>query len=486
MAAQFDVSSGLGSFIDAWAPNLVEPFRPITPILSDMPFVSGEEMGGVFHKAVRVTIESGTTFAAPRTTPGDGGLPYVGARNSYTPDWQVEAPQIHGRSRVTYEAIARSASSVSAEGGEGDKRKAVKAATAIIFEGIMSGTIKKAEALMLHGRRGIGQVEVNSSVVAASTVAGNELANPFDANAAGFIIDISISPATWAEAIFLQSEGGTFDLYTNSSGVPVAPKLNATTNTVLSAGANQTGLVLTSINPPTPQAGTTATGRLLRFFHSSGTLGGAGTGIIGGAAFNSISAGAFLFYESGGPSTTEYVSLTAMAQNTSTIFNVSGVQYSVAKGNTVASVGNLKLADLVRYHARPINKGGMGKRFRAIVPTELFAQFANDESTLKRYVKDSGEAKSGFDSLELYLPHKSSLEIVGHNLQKDGEVLSYIPKETQRIGSQDFDFVKRGGNRNQLILEVAQQPTSECRIYGQFAPLADAPCHLLSLTGVTF
>lgn len=484
MAGQLDYSAAIGNFIDAWSSSMVEPFKPITPILSDMKFESGKEMGGVFHRPVRVTIESGTTFSAPRTTPGDSTLPYIGARNSYTPDWQIEAPQIHGRSRVTYEAIARSMDGVDANSP--NKQKAVKDATAIIFEGLMSGSVKKAEALMLHGRRGIGQVEANSSVVAASTTPGNELANPFDNNAAGFVIDISISPASWCEAIFLQSEGGTFDLYTNSSGVPAAPKLNTASNTVLTAGVNQTGLVLLASNPPTPQSGATATGRLLRFFHTSGTAGGAGTGVIGGAAFNSINAGAFLFYESGGPSTTEYVSLTAMAQNTGTLFNVNGVQYSVARGNTVANVGNLKLADLVRYLARPINKGAMGKRIRAVVPTELFAQFANDESTLRRYNAATGDAKTGFESLEIYLPHKSVLEVMGHNLQKDGEVLTYVPEECQRIGSQDFDFVKRGSSKNNLILEVAQQPASEARIYAQFAPLADAPCHMLSLTGVTF
>lgn len=481
MANQTGYTEIIGTFIDAWIGRLVEPFKAITPILDAASFKEGKEQGGVVHWPMRGTIESGTTFAAPRTLPGDSTLPYIGARGGQAPDWQIEAPQIHGRSRVTYEALARSMDSVDATAP--DKKKAVRDASSMVTVGLMEGSVKKAEALMLHGRRGIGQMDNTSSVVAASTVAGNELANPFDNNAAGFIIDLNVSSASWSEAIFVQCEGGTFDLWSNTGGVPTA-KQNATANTVLTSGVNQTGLVLTAINPPTPQSGASATGRLLRMFHTSGTAGGAGVGIIGGAAFNNIQTG-FIFYESGG-TTTEYVSLTAMAQNTGTLFNVSGVQYSVAKGNVVATVGNLKLGDLVRYLARPINRGAMGKKIRAVVPTELFAQFANDESTLRRYNVPTPDAQTGFESLEVYLPHKSILEIVGHNLQKDGEVLCYPTDEVIRVGAQDFDFVKRGRDRNAFILEVANQPSSEARIYAQFAPLCESPSHMLSLTGVTF
>lgn len=477
-----DYNTTLGVFIDSWAGSLIEPFKQQTPILDSAKFSEGKEQGGVFHWPMRATIESGTTFAAPRTQPGESTYPYVSARSSYTPDWQVEAPQIHGRSKVTYEALARSMSSVDANAP--DKKKAVKDATSIVVEGILGGSVKKAEALMLHGRRGLGQVSACSSVVAASTVAGNELANGFDGNAAGFVVDLQISAATWAEAIFVQCEGGTFDLWSSSSGLPSA-KLNTVANTVLSSGYLQTGCVLLMINPPTPQTGLNATDtRILRMFHTSGTAGGTGVGILSAATFVQMST-AHVLYETGG-TTTEYVSLTSMARNTGTLFNVSGATYSVAKGNYNDSAGNLKLADLVRQLARPINKGAAGKRIRAVVPTELFAQFANDESTLRRYAAATGDAKNGFSSLEMYLPMGSTLEILGHNLQKDGEVLCYPTDEVIRIGAQDFDMVKRGRSRDAFILEVANSPSSEARCYAQFAPLAQSPSHMLHLSGVTF
>ena len=477
-----DYGALAGDFIDSWASRLIEPFKSITPILEAAAFKEGMEMGGAFHWPMQATIESGTTFAAARTQPGESGLPYVGSRSSQTPDWQIEAPQIHSRSRITYEALARTMNSVDAT--EPDRKKAVRGATEIVVKGLLGGSIKKAEALMLRGRRGLGNFAAISNVVAASTVAGNENANGFDNNAAGFVVDVQISDATWAEAIFVQCEGGTFDLFSVVSGVPTT-KLNTTANTVLTSGVNQTGAVLLAINPPTPNAGLASTAtNVLRLFHTSGTAGGTGTGVFGGAVWATLSTGC-IFYESGSP-TTEYVSLTAMARNAGTLFNVSSVPYSVAKGNPQDGVGNLKLADLIRYLARPINKGAMGKRIRAIVPTELFAQFANDEATLRRYAAATGDAKNGFDNIEMYLPHKSILEIVGHNLQAQGEVLCYPTDEVIRVGAQDFDLIKRGSNKSNFILEVAQSPSSEMRAFAQFAPLCESPSHMLSLTGVTF
>lgn len=487
MANQTGYGQIIGDFIDAWGPNLIEPFKEVTPLLNQAKWVGGKPVqGGIFHWPLRGTTESGTTFSAANTTPGESSLPYVGARSGEAPDWQITAPKIDGRSRITYEAVARSMESVNATGP--DRKKAVREATKLVMEGLMGGQVKKAEALMLHGRRGLGFIEGISDVTAASTTPNDATANNFDGQPAGFVLDVQISAATWAEAIFVQCEGGTFDLFSNTSGLPVT-KLNTTTNTVLTSGANQTGCILLTVGPATALAGAGITDvtRVLRLFHSSGTAGGTGVGIFGGATWASISNTSHICYESGGP-TTEWISLTSMAQNTGTLFGVLGSKYRVARGNTVASVGNLKLADLVRYLARPINLGAQGKRMQAIVPTELFAQFANDESTLRRYASP-GAGSNGFDSLEMYLPGKGGvLEILGHNLQKGGEVLCMVPEEVVKVGAQDFEFIARGGRKGAeaLILEVAQSPASEMRTFAQFAPLCEAPCHMLSLTGVTY
>ena len=485
MAAASGFAEQYGLFIEAWSNKLFEPYEAKAPLLTDAKFVPREQNGGLFHVPIRATTEAGITTTAAQSTAGDGTLPYVGARNGYIPDWQIEAPQIDGRSRVKYEAIARSMKNINAS--EPDKKKAVRDATSVVVDGLLGAAIKRSEAWMLHGRRGIGQVANNSSIVAASTVAGNELANPFDGNIAGFVVDIEFTTASWMEGIWIQSEGASFDIFANTSGLPSGSRLNTTANSVFTGiGTNQTGLVLTMVNPPTPQAGlTNGNARVCRFWHSSGTAGGAGVGIIGAVTHAQINASAHVCFESGGPSS-EYVSLSTMASNTGTLFAVSGATYSVARGNSDTAAGNIKLADLVRRLAKPINKGAMGATMRAVVPTELFAQFANDEATLRRLSATVSKSKGGVGNLEMYLPHGGTLEILGHALQKDGEILCYVPKEVIRVGSQDLEMIERGKSKDVYVLEVAQSPASEMRCFGQYAPLAFAPCHMLWLGGVTY
>lgn len=477
MPASTGFAEAIGTFVDSWSNDIIETYKNKVPILNDAKMSEIELVGGVYHVPTRLTYEGGVTFAPPQVQPGDGSYAYVGPRAGAVIDAKVEGMQVHGRSRVTYEAIARSAQNINS--GETDKKKAVKAATQLVLDGLFQSTLKKVEALMLHGREGLGQLDtaVDPSNVVATTYE----------SVSGFAIDVSISAATWSEAMWAAFEGHTFDLFSNSSGLP-SSKLNTTTNSLLTGGANQTGLVLIAVNPATPLTNGTASGRVLRFWHSSGTAGVLATGAIGGWTTGSTGTNnQHICFESGGPAN-EFVGLGLMASNNATLFNISSQTYSMYRGNSVSSVGNLRLSTLIRYLKTPINYGAQGVTIRAVVPTELFHQFANDESTLRRYSMSTGSAKNGFDSIEMYLPHNSTLEILGHGLQKDGTVLAYVPEETRRVGSQDIDFVNRGSGRGrkELIMEVADRPASEVRLFGQFAPIVQTPRHMMKLTGVTY
>lgn len=478
MAAIADYAAVIGTFKDVWADGVTEPYKNICPILTDAKLQPAEEVGGLYHVATRLTYEGGFTLAAARATPGEGGLAYVGPRAGQVTDAQVQGAQIHGRSRITYEAIAASAKDLSSN--EPDAKKAVKQATMLVGKGLMEGTIKKCEALMIHGREGLGQLDtaVDPSNVVATTYEG----------VSGFAWDVSISPETWSEAIFMAFEGHTFDLLANASGLPSGTKLNTAPNLLLTGGVNQTGLVLIAVNPATPLTNGTASGRVLRLWHSSGTAGVLATGVIGGYTTLATTLNTqHLVFESGGL-TSEFVGLSAMARNTGSLFGIDAASYGMWKGNSLTSVGNLRLAGLLRALAKPINAGAQGVKIRAVVPTELFAQFANDESTLRRYAAGTPDAKNGFDSIEMYLPMKSTLEILGHPMQKDGRVLCYVPDETMRVGSQDLDFVQRqaGRSRQQLLMEIADRPGSEMRLYGSFAPIVQTPRHMLRMSGVTY
>ena len=105
----------VGLFIDAWSENLVEAFRNLTPVLSDMAMTQSDMVGGVYHQPVRLSFEAGQTFAPASPPSGSGasiipgiGRTYVGPRAGFVGDAQIRGMQIHGRSQIPYEAIARS------------------------------------------------------------------------------------------------------------------------------------------------------------------------------------------------------------------------------------------------------------------------------------------------------------------------------------------------------------------------------------------
>lgn len=490
-------AEAVGLFIDAWATDVVESFRNLTPVISDMPMTQSELVGGVYHQPVRLSFEAGQTFApasppsgtGASITPGNGRI-YVGPRAGFVGDAQIRGMQIHGRSQIPYEAIARSAASLNSgisTLSAGDRRKAVRAATKAIAEGLMMGTMKKVEALALHGGEGLGQIEGATTTVSNVVLVTTPYPSGYEGNTTGFVVDVSLSPESWSEALWTAFEGHTFDLYGNTSGLPSGSKVNTAANTLLT-GTSQNGLILIAVNPASPLTGGTATGRVLRFFHSSGTAGAPGTGVIGGWSVSATAGNnnQHIVFESAGVGT-EWTGLGLCAQNTGTLFNIDGASYSAYQGNLVANVGNLRLATLIRGLARSINKGAQGKKIRAVVPTELFAQFANDESTLRRYAGESASAKNGFSSLEMYLPQGGVLEILGHGLQKNGRVLCYVPEDTVRVGSDDLKMVDpAGGGANSLTLHVSGSPSGEVRQFGQFAPFPATPAHMTLFTGVTF
>jgi hypothetical protein len=485
----------VGLFIDAWSENVVEAFRNLTPVLADMPMTQAELVGGVYHQPVRLSFEAGQTFAPASPPSGTGasiipgvGRTYVGPRAGFVGDAQIRGMQIHGRTAIPYEAIARSTSNVNSSMNATDRKKAVRGASKTALEGLMMGTLKKAEALLLHGGEGLGQAEA----IASST--SNVVATTYE-GVSGFAIDISISPASWSEAIWTAFEGHTFDIFNDSagaggaSGIPGGAKLNTAANTLLNAGVSQTGYVLIAVNPAIALTGGSVTGRVLRFWHSTGTAGAIGTGVLGGWATSATvgNNNIFVCFESAGPGV-EFTGLGLCAASTGTLFNVDGAAFSVYRGNVIPSVGPLRLSGLVRGLSRSLNKGAQGKRLRAVVPTELFAQFANDESTLRRYASTTGSAENGFESIQMYLPHGAILEVLGHGLQKDGRVLCYVPEDTKRIGSQDLGMVTPDGQggREALTLHLANQPSGEVRLFGQYAPFPATPGHMTLFTGVTF
>lgn len=485
------VGNLLGVFKDAWKDGVVNTYAGDVPLLASTRFEPAAEVGGTYHVPTRLSLAGGFTFAPSSSSsgevlPGAGGRTFVGPNASVILDAQVLGYQFFGRGRVTYEALARSAANLDTTSKDG--KKAAENALRSELDGMSLGGLKKLEALMLHGQRGLGQVEFLSDVVATSYQ-----------GTSGFAIDLGITAGTWIEALFLASERHGFSLFANSAGVPTGAALNTATNSIWD-GQSQTGLALIAVMPSATLANYTGTAndgtRVIRLWSSSGTGGGAGVGIIGGIAYNSISGqSVHVGFESAGSAASgfnEFAGFGVMASNTGTLFNINAATYSMWRGNLNSTGGVVKLPEIIRAAARSINAGAKGKRMRAVVPTELFAQLGNDEAALRRYSGREATGVGGMQNIECYLPLGGVLEVMGHPLQKAGEVLIYPPEGTMRVGSMDVDFVAGEGrtgvtrNAEKLMLEVADLPAREVRTYANFAAYAECPKHMTLMTGVTY
>lgn len=466
-----DYSQLSGIWKDVWGSTVFDPFKFQTPIISDMPLEDPQSTaGGKFHQSIMVTHEAGITHAPPQTTPGYGGRVYVNPRAGRVPDAQIEGAQLHGRSLVTYEAMMRSLKDVS--GSEEDLRKAVKGASKQVIYGLGRALAKRGEVLALHGGHpeGLGVIEAVGTTPQATTYDG----------AAGFYLDVSVDPNTWAQAIFAMAEGAAFDIYTSVPAIA-----NTVANTLL-ATSGENGLVLIAVNPASPTAPVTTTGRVLRFFHTSNAAGACNASTL---AINNR-----IFYESGGPATTgvigaeplglAYLSSIGTTGYPTALYSIDSANFSIWGGNRVSNVGNVKIAQLIEQLATPLDYGVMGSKVRAVVPNRLFQQFAMDEASLRRYNGSQKKADNGFSAIEYSMGGNNVLEVMGHQFQKAGRITAYVPEEAHRVGPQDVSFLTRKGG--EYALEVANGAASEMRAMGQYNLYLDAPKHALSLEGVTY
>lgn len=461
-----------GLWKDVWGNSVFDPFKFLTPIITDLPLEDPmSEAGGIMHQAIQTTQEAGITHAPPRVTPGYGTSTMVAPNAGAVPQMQIEGAQIYGRSLVTYESMMGSLKDFN--GDEEAAKKAVKSATKVVMNSLGRALAKRGEVLALNGGlpEGLGTIETIGTTPVGTTYQGT----------AGFYNDVSVSAATWAQAIFAMAEGSTFDIWT-----AVPAKVNTGANTALSGGGGpaQTGLILIGINPAAPVAPLTATGRVLRFFH---TINGA-TGITALQVGNSI------FYETGGPAVTGVIGSEPLGLSyllsigttgfPTSIYGLDSATYNVVAGNAVANMGNVKISQIIENLATPIDYGVVGQIIRAYVPTRLFQLLAVDEASLRRYNGEAKKAKNGFSQLEYNVGGNNVLQVMGHPFQKGGRITSCVPDEVHRVGPQDVSFLTRKGGS--YVLEAATGAASEMRAGGKYNLYVDSAKHGFVGGGVTY
>lgn len=466
-----DYSALTGIWKSIWGDTVFDPFKFIAPIITRMPLEEpASSAGGVFYQPIMVTKEAGITHAPPRTTPGYGTQTFIGPNAGTVPSWAIEAPQIYGRSLITYESMMRSLQNINSS--DANAKKAVKSATALVVNSLGRSLAFRAEVLALNGglAEGLGTIEAAGTTPVSTTYQGT----------AGYYLDVSVSAATWARGIFAGLESTSFDIYNGTT------KVNVTANGVLSGGGGpaQTGLVLVGVNPASPTAPVTSTGRVLRFFHT-----------VSAALTTALVANYSIFFESGGPSVagaigSEPFGLSLIAglgtggTYPTTMYGIDSSQYSMARGNVNTATGAVNFAKLQDFASSLTDFGVMGQTITAYVPNKLFASLVANEAALRQYAVASKRAENGFNYLEFATSGNNLLEVVGHPFQKQGRLTMCVHDELHRVGPQDVSFLKR--TAGQYALEVPSAAASEVRASGQYNIYSDTPRHMLTAEGITY
>lgn len=422
MPAANDQAQLVGMFKDVWKDNIVEAWKFLAPIAARVPFEQAAAVGNKYHVPVDLTLEGGFTYAAYGVTPT-----LIGAIAGFTGDAQIQGSEIYGQAQVTYGSVMASATS----------QQAVKDATRVVVRRLSRGGVKRLEIDMLHGGIGIGVANAISGTLTTRV--------------------ITISAPTWSAGIWAGMEGAQLDArrtvttyadtLINTNAAIVITAVNVATREI-SVSGNATDLTALDTYA--------ATGTALMFFHTSSPV-------------------------------TSMAGLHEIAANTGLLFNINAAQYALWGGNQYPNFGTPSLEKVLEALSLTASFGGQGLRSTLICSPKFYEVLNSNEAALRRY--DSSykrvRGENGFEGL-LFQGQTGELEVLPHMFQKDGQALLCCLDEVHRIGGQDFSFVIGTGEGEKIVLHIPNSPAGEMRLQSQQAIYAEAPRHMVNITGVTY
>jgi hypothetical protein len=339
-------------------------------------------------------------------------------------DAQVEGSQVFARSRVDYESMFK-ASQAGA--------KAFAKATALVVKRLTKAAGKRLEIMTLHGRRGLG---VMSAISGTSTTRV-----------------LTISDASWAAGIWAGAKGATLDVW----------------NSALSAKQNTNAkMVVTAVSLSAKQISVSGNASDL-------------TALDALAAASPV-----LFYETGSP-TNDFAGLDAITQNAGSLFGISAATYELWKGHVVSSVGRPSMQAILDGVRRAAELG-CEDDMTAIASPKAFEVLNDDVAALRKY-DSSYSVKEGQNGVESITYHgqTGTTTVMPHMYQKDGQINIAPLSQVKRIGATDLTFITRGADGSEkLILELANSPGAEMRMYFNGALFVPAPAHTVVLTGLSY
>jgi hypothetical protein len=422
MAGENSVTTLNGLFKTVYADKLIDLIPDYAILQKRIDFVSAEkETGAYYAQPVVLSAESGFTYNGSAGSTNSSLLDAVAGQMK---EAQVYGSELILRSRLNYMALSRAASAGA---------RAFKRASSFKVEDMNNSMRKRLEIAMLYGQSGIGTLNATATDTGSSTAT------------------LVISEATWAGGIWAGSEGCKLDLMDST----IANKLNTADIVVTAVDSDTRTLTVTCDNTVSGYV----SGSIL-FFKGAATAGGT-------------------------PAYSEMAGLSAIIGNSGTLFNISAATYSLWKGTTVSSVGQISFAKIQDAIGRAANKGLMEKVLVLVSP-KAWSVLNADQAALRMF-DSSFSAKKAENGAESLMFHgvTGPMEVVAHPLVKDGDAFIVPPDSLMRVGSLDLSFGVPGFDEQFFTLVVGSNAV-ELQCLADQAIFLEKPAHAVKMTGITY
>lgn len=377
--------------------------------------------------------ETGAFYAQPVVLAHEAGFTYNGTAGGVATlngqlagamkEAQVYGSELILRAQLSFMALSRA----STQGA-----KAFKRATSFKVEDMNNATRKRLEIAMLYGQDSIGTVLTNGGGTTSYV--------------------ITLTAASWAGGIWAGAEGAQVDIFDTGKTV----KRNGSgTLTVASVNTDTRAITLTA--------------------STSGDID------------DCVATDVILFRGActATPTYSEMAGLSTIIQNSGTLFNISASTYSLWKGTTITSVGQISFAKLQDAVGRASNKGLMEKVLVLVSP-KAWSVLNADQAALRMFDSSFSGKKSenGSESL-MFHGVTGPMEVVSHPLVKDGEAFIVPPDSLMRVGSLDLSFGVPGFD-DQFVRYVQDANAVEIMCLADQAIFLERPAHAVMLTGITY
>jgi len=419
MAQYTDVSQLNGLFKAVYGDSVINLIPEASHLVKRIKFVGSDK-------------ETGDTYNQPVVLSNEHGITYAAAGSSAFTLNNSVALTMKNASLQGSQMVLRSSLSYDAAAKASNSKKAFVKGTELLVENMLESITKRLELQLLYG------------------TSANGLGTPTDCALAGGVYTCTLSAATWASGIWAGSENAEIDFHDGS-----ATALNTTaaisivsvdldTRTITFTGADKAA-IKTAIDADSDESIT---------IHWRGSY------------------------------ASEMAGIDKVITNSGSLFGISAADYGLWKGNSYsASSADLTMAKLLSGISRAVERG-LNEAVVAYMNPVTWSKLNSDMAALRRLDSsyNQREGKQGSESIKYY-GQNGEVEIVSHNMVKQGEAFVVPVKKCRRIGSQDISF-KRPGSSDQMFRELSDKAGYELRVYTDQAFFCEAPARCVKITGI--